>query len=625
MEAGAQRIESLVERLLDHVRQHEPVEATRLGLTGRDDDLPDLSLPALEARTRSLADLEAAVVLEIGALPGAGLGGGASAGSNRGPVQDGVRGHLGATREAAGDLELLRDAVRWRRIELEDRPALALDPAVALGLTAGGVLDLLRDELGGEDPDERRRRTASAIRRARRIPELLEQAGRLLTGVSAPAFELFEERVPAAIALVRDVLPARAEAAGLEVDAARDAGEYAAEGFEAFAALVDELVDERRLDWRVGPTHLDRALRHSVGTTMDAQSIEDQARTTLQETRAEMVEIASAGWHHRFPGVARPDDDDAVLRAVFDDVASSAVAPQQLIPEARRALDEARAFAVAWGVVDIPPEDGLRLVPMGETERGVAVAFLRRSPPLGPERPSAYHLSPVPDTWEASRARSFLREYHPAMLRSLAIHEAYPGHFVQLAHAARHPRSVRRLIGRSVFAEGWSVLMEELIVGAGFGDEGTSRVAREDLVLTQRKMKLRSAANALLDLGMHAASMTDADALAMLTGAALQEPVEATAKLRRAKLTCAQLSSYYAGYAELDGLRRAERATAGPAFDLGTFLRRILSHGTPTVTIVAEALADGAPVRRPFAPARPDPGPRPVPVPSQAAAAAQGR
>ena len=583
MERVARRVEALTQRLLDHVRDHEPVEATRIGLDGRDDDLPDLSFPALEARGRSLGDLEAAVVLELGALPA-------------------VR--TGEARELAGDLTLLLDAVRWRRVELEERPVLALDPTVALGIATAGVLDLLDAAATSGDTEERRRLVASAVRRARRVPTLLEQAGRLLTGVSAPAFELLEQRVPAAIALLRDRLPARAAAVGLEVDGARDAGEYATEGVEAFAALADELVDDRRLDWRVGPTHVDRALRLAVGTTMDAQTIEDRARTTLAETRAEMVAIAAAGWERRFPGVPRPGDDDALLRAVLDDVARTAVAPALLLHEARLAVDEVRAFLAdgpGAGLVDLPPADVLRVEEMGPDDRGVAVAMLRRPPPLRTGLPSRYLLSPVPEDWDGPRTRSFLREYHPAALRSLAVHEGYPGHFVQLAHAAEHPRTVRRLLTRPVFAEGWAVLVEEVMIEAGFGEDGTSRVAREDLVLTQRKMQLRSAANALLDLGLHAASMTDEDAMALLTGAALQERAEAEGKLRRAKLTSVQLSSYYAGYEELAALRRAERAREGAASDVGTFLRRLLSHGTPTVAIVAEALADGAPERRPFA------------------------
>jgi len=597
MQATSQRIEALTERLVDHVRDHEPVEATRLGLSDRDADLPDLSLTALEARTRSLSDLETAIVLELGAL---------RSGTTNGVGSDERE---QAVREAAGDLRLLHDEVRWRRITIEERPALALDPAVALGLATGGVLDLLRDPGHGDaDGSDRRRRTADAVRRARRVPAMLEQAGRLLTGVSAPAFALLEERMPGAIALMRDRLPAHAAAAGIEVDAARDAGEYAAEGLEAFAALVDELVDDRRVDWRVGPTHVDLALRLAVGTTMDAQSIEDRARTTLNETRAEMVEIAASGWERRFPGTRRPDSDDVLLRAVLDDVAESAVSGAQLISEARRAVVETREFVHGWGLIDLPPEGALRVEEMPEELRVFAVALLRRPPPLRPDLPSVYHLATPAPGGDAAAERSFLREYHPAMLRSLAVHEAYPGHFVQLAHAARHPRLVRRLLARPVFSEGWAVLMEEVVIEAGFGEDGTSRVPREDLVLTQRKMKLRTAANALLDLGLHAASMTDGDATALLTGAALQEPAEAEGKLRRAKLSSVQLSSYFAGYAELDALRRTEQQRVGTGFDLGGFLRRTLSHGTPTVAIVAEALTADTPERRPFAPVEADQG-----------------
>jgi hypothetical protein len=590
MEAIARRVGALTERLVDHVRDHEPIEATRIGVDGRDADLPDLSLEALEARGRSLADIENAVQLELGALGGVRDADGRDAGRS------------GEAREIEGDLRLLLDAVRWRRVELEERPALAIDPAVALGYATGGILDLLRDDRGLADSmEDRRARVEAAVQRARRVPAMLEQAGRLLTGVSAPSFSLIEERLPGALALMRDRLPAHAEAVGLEVDAARDAGEYAMEGLEAFAALVHELVDDRRIDWRVGPTHVDRALRLAVGTTMSAQTLEDRARTTLNETRAEMVEIASAGWERRFPGVARPDDDDALLRTVLDAVADTAVPRGRLLAEARLAVDEARAFLEGWGLVDLPPEEDLRVEAMGVEERGVAVAMLRRPPPLRHGLPSTYLLSPVPDAWDEERTRSFLREYHPAMLRSLAVHEAYPGHFLQLAHAAQHPRLVRRLLGRPVFSEGWAVLMEEVVIEAGFGEDGTSQVARDDLVLTQRKMKLRSAANALLDLGLHAASMTDTDAMRLLQGAALQERAEAEGKLRRAKLTSVQLSSYYAGFAELKALRRREEVREGTAFDLGAFLRRLLSHGTPTVGIVADALADDAPEQRPFA------------------------
>jgi hypothetical protein len=573
----AEVVAGLVQRLLDQVRDHDPIEATRLGMIGREADLPDLSIEALTARSRGLADVEVAVAF---ALVGAAS-----------PADE--------DREAVRDLHLLHDAVRWRRIELDDRPRLAFDPLVAMDAVAS-VGELLRD--ARMPHDERVRCARAAIERTSRVAGFLEDAGRVLAGVSAPGFEVAMQRLPGLLTLVRDVLPREIAALGLEaeVGGAREAGASAAEGLEAFAALLDELVDDRRVDWRVGPVHHELALRHAVGTVMDAQSIEDRARTRLTEVRAELAELASASWGRRFPGERRPSDDDELVRRVLDHVADSAVEPGHLLAEAGEALDEARAFTASWGLVDLPAAEGLRLEPMPPEQQGVAVAFITRPPPLRPELGSTYNLSPVPTSWDPERTRSFLREYHPAQLRLLALHEGYPGHFVQLSHAARHPRLARRVLTRPVFAEGWAVLMERVSLEAGFGSDGTSSAAREDLVLTQRKLELRVAANALLDLGMHAAAMTDADAMTLLTGAALQQRAEAEGKLQRAKVTCGQLTSYFAGAEELTALLRRERAT--PGFELGGFLRRVLSHGTPTVAIVADALADGTPAHRPFAP-----------------------
>ena len=562
----------LVARWVDHLREHEPVEASRLGLPDRDEDLPDLSAAGLDARARSLSALAAAVDLALAAVP---------------------VGATGPALAAAGDLRLLADTLAWRRAELEDRPRHALDPLPALETVAAGVHALLRTD--GVDAAEQRRRVRAAVRRARRVPRFLECAGAALTGVSAPAYEVAAGRVAGLVGLVRDALPRRAAALGLDVDGARDAGEYAAEGLEAFAALVDELVDDRRLDWRVGPVHHGRALRLAVGAATPAGELEDRARTVLAETRAEMAELVAATWTRRRPGVPRPEGEDALLRAALDGVAAAAVPAHRLVREARVAVDEARAFCAAWGALPVPAADTLRVEVMPAELRGVAVAFLTGPEPFRAGSGGTYHLAPVPDDWDEPRRRSFLREYHPAQLRSLAVHEAYPGHHLQLMRQAAHPRLARRLLGRPAFVEGWAVRMEREVLDAGFGRDGTSAVPREDLELIQLRMQLRVAANALLDLGLHAASMTDADALSLLTGAALQEGAEARGKLLRAKVTSGQLSSYFAGADELAALGRSERGRLGAAFDPEAHLRAVLEHGAPTVPVLAAELADAVP------------------------------
>ncbi|MFA9444380.1 DUF885 domain-containing protein [Egicoccus sp. AB-alg6-2] len=571
------RAGDLVGRYLDHVRDHAPVEATRLGIRDRDSELPDLGVAALAQRSRDLAVLAAEVRVAVADVP----------------VDAG-----GDVREARGDLRLLADELEYRQFLHDVRPRYVLDPLAALETVSAGIHEHLRRV--DLPVTEQRRRLGAAVSRARRVPVLIEQAGTLLRSSPAPHLDVALQRLPGLIKLVRDELPRRAEQVGGDVTHARDAGEVAAEGLEAYAALLDEMHDEPPAPWRLGPEQHEVTLRAALGTAMPPQEIERRARQWLEEICAELSELASASWERRFPGERRPADVDERIRRVLGQVADRSVHRRDLVPEARRAVDEARAFALASGLTDVPPADRLTVAEVPEYLRGIAVAFITQAPPLEPDTGCTYYLSPVPETWDDDLAESFLREYNPAQLRSLAIHEGYPGHFVQLEHASQHPRVARRLLGRPAFAEGWAVYIEREAVAAGFGDGDTSAVDGEDYRLTQRKLELRIASNALLDVGLHAGDLTDAAALELLTDTAFQERAEAEGKLVRAKVTSGQLCSYFVGGEELGDLRREFEAAATGTFDVRAFHQGVLSHGTPTVDVVREALRDGAPPRRPF-------------------------
>lgn len=585
--------ETLLLRYLDHLEEHEPVEATRLGLSSRDGDLPDLSPTALAARSRDLAVLAGEVEQRRGELDTL-LPPSADDGRGRSEDAEGA-----ALREARGDLQLLADELEFRRFRLDVRPRFVLDPLAALETIAAGIHELLRRQ---DLPVEARRlRVDAATRRARRIPVLLEQAGTLLASSAEPNLDVALQRLPGLIALVEEELPARAASVGAGIAAARDAGEVAAEGLEAFGALLDELSEEPAAPWRLGPAEHAVTLRAALGTTMNPAQVEDRARTWLDTVGEEMVELASESWERRFPGERRPDDTGELVRRTLGAVAATAVPRTELVAEARRAVDEARAFALATGLTDVPPAERLTVTEVPSYLRGIAVAFITQAPALDTTAGCTYYLSPVPDSWTDEQAGSFLREYNPAQLRSLAIHEGYPGHFVQLEHASQHPRLARRLLTRPVFAEGWAVHIEREVLAAGFGDEGTSAVTGDDYRVTQRKLELRIATNALLDVGLHAGELTDDDAMRLLTCTAFQEPAEARGKLVRAKVTSGQLCSYFVGGEELTDLHAEVRAREGASFDVRSFHARVLSHGTPTTALVAEALRAGAPARRPFA------------------------
>jgi uncharacterized protein (DUF885 family) len=570
------RARRLVDRLLDHVREHEPVELTRLGASDRDRELPDLAPRALAARSRDLAVLASEVEQALA------------------EVEDDV---VGEAREARDDLRLLADEVAQRRVRLDVRPRFVTDPLAALDTISASLHELLRR---ADLPyDERCRRLEAATARARRVPHLLEQAGTLLASAPRPHLDAALRRLPAIVALVRDELPRRAEALARDVSPARDAGEVAAEGLEAYAALLTELGEELPGSWRLGPEDHAQVRRLALGTTMDVDEIERRARAWLSRIRAEMGELTARGWARRFPGEPVPADEAERIRRFLSSIADRAVDREQLVPEARRAVAEAREFAVRSGLTDVPPADRLSVTEVPPYLQGIAVAFMTPAPPLDPRAGCTYYLSPVPAGWDEQEAASFLREYSPAQLRSLAIHEGYPGHFVQLEHASRHPRLARRLLTRPVFAEGWAVYIEREVLAAGFGQEGSS-VSHEDYRLTQRKLELRLASNALLDVRLHADGLGDDAAVELLTREAFQEPAEARGQVTRAKISPGQLCTYFIGGEEMADLRAEVAGREGDAFDARRFHQRVLSHGTPTVEVVRAALADDAPSHRPF-------------------------
>jgi uncharacterized protein (DUF885 family) len=253
------------------------------------------------------------------------------------------------------------------------------------------------------------------------------------------------------------------------------------------------------------------------------------------------------------------------------------------VPLAKQTLDEATDFVGVHDLVSLV-DDPCMIQEMPEFARGVAVAYCDPPGPLETaDVPTFYCIAPTPADWSAQRVESFYREYNDHMIRNLTVHEAMPGHFLQLAHARRFRGTTRvRALGYSgPFVEGWAAYTEEMMAGYGFGGLPVR--------LQQLKMQLRLTINALLDQLVHCEDLSEADAMALMMERGFQEEGEAAGKWRRALLTSTQLSTYFVGYTEV-----AEIAGQLPA---GVTVRAwhdaMLAHGSPPPrhlrTLLAEA------------------------------------
>src|SRR6185436_8645440 len=180
-----------------------------------------------------------------------------------------------------------------------------------------------------------------------------------------------------------------------------------------------------------------------------------------------------------------PEQRGAFVRRVLDHLAKQTPTSQSILPDSRAWLEKATSFVRTKDLVRVPDEP-LKVVEMPEYRRGVAVAYCDSSGPLEPKPETLFAISPPPSDWPPARVQSFFREYNESMLADLTIHEAMPGHYLQIMHSNTYPSKLRAVLGSGPFVEGWAVYTEWLMASKGFGGAKVK--------LQQQKMILRTTA-----------------------------------------------------------------------------------------------------------------------------------
>jgi uncharacterized protein (DUF885 family) len=326
---------------------------------------------------------------------------------------------------------------------------------------------------------------------------------------------------------------------------------------------------------RIGAERFGRKLSLTLNAAADADAILARAHTDLDRVSEEIAELAA-----QIAGPGQPGQ----VRQVLDRLAQDVPDDTNILEFCRDALTAQTAFVTEHHLLSVY-DDPVELIVMPEIDRGVAVAYCDSPGPLEPTpQPTFIAVAPAPADWPPERVASFYREYNRHMVHNLMVHEAMPGHYLQLQHSRRFAGSdtaIRAALRSGSFTEGWAVYTEELMASHGYPGEGDPRAVR----MQQLKMQLRTIINAILDARVHAHGMTEAEAMALMTGRGYQEEGEAAGKWRRALITSAQLSTYYVGYTEISDLARELRA-ADPGQPEQEIHDRMLAHGSPPVRLL---------------------------------------
>jgi uncharacterized protein (DUF885 family) len=235
-------------------------------------------------------------------------------------------------------------------------------------------------------------------------------------------------------------------------------------------------------------------------------------------------------------------------------------------------------------LVTFPPGETIEVVPTPAFARPVIpyAAYLTPAP-FETEQKGLFWATPPDSSLSKKEQAEVLADHSKPSLAITALHEAYPGHHLQLAIANRLDRRLRFLYTTSVMAEGWALYCEEMMYEQGFYKSPASR-------LLQLKDLLWRACRVTLDVSLHTGAMTFEEAVDFLvTKAKLQRP-NAAAEVRRYCATPTQPQSYVVGKLLILELLDDYKAARGDGFKLKTFHDELLSHGTIPVDLIRKEM-----------------------------------
>jgi uncharacterized protein (DUF885 family) len=418
-------------------------------------------------------------------------------------------------------------------------------------------------------------RMRAMIQRLQALPAVLEAAQRQLKRPPAMHTQTAIQQNKGGIALLESTLPGFAEKLPAPLRdslyAARDSAVSALRAYGRW--LHADLLQRSTGEFRLGRDRYARKFALQLDTDMAPEQLLAEAERLLAECTDEMDRTATSLFPALFPGAPLPERSDDRIRRVLDRLAEDHPDDSTIVGQAEADLVEARDFVRTHDLVTVPDEP-LEIIVMPEFQRGVAVAYCDSPGALERDGKTFFAIAPTPEHWTHARRLSFYREYNRHMLKNLVVHEAMPGHFLQLvtANRAEAPTLLRSVFPSGVFAEGWATYCEQLMADAGFGGQ--------EMKMQQLKMYLRLLINAILDQRVHAGGITEREAMQLMMERGFQEEGEAAGKWRRACLTSVQLSTYFYGNLRMRELRQRAEAEAGSSFSLRGFHDTVLSYGT---------------------------------------------
>jgi uncharacterized protein (DUF885 family) len=531
--AGAQ---SLTDRFFDeYYFPFNPTSATSAGIHKYDGQLEDYSKAGVDARVAKLKQFEA----EFAKLP------------------------------PDPDRDLVLSTIRAGLLEYQTVRSWERNPDIYSSGITGSAFNIMSRTFA---PPEVRLR--SLIERERKMPAVLAAARvnlknppKIYTEIAiqqAPGIiSFFEKDVPLAFKGVTD------QKLLAEFRAANDAVIKALGDYQNY--LKTDVLPRSNGDFRMGAVTYSKKLLY-----------EEMVDIPLDR----LLEIGYADLHRnqqRYRETALLIDKTKTPQQILAEAVKDHPAPDQLLQTFRNTLGGLRDFITSRHLVTIP---SLVLPILEETPpfmRATTFASMDTPGPYETVAKEAFFNVTIPEkSWAPERTESFMGQFNYGTILSTAIHEAYPGHYVQFLWMPRIQSRVRKLLGASSNAEGWAHYCEQMMLDEGYSKDPKMRLGQlQDALLRDARY--------IVGIEMHTGKRTFDQAIDFFVKDGYQPHEVGVVETKRGTADATYLY-YTLGKLQILKLREDYKKMRGSQFSLEEFHDRFLQQGFPPIKIVRKAM-----------------------------------
>ncbi|TAM83074.1 MAG: DUF885 domain-containing protein [Acidobacteria bacterium] len=552
--ASDQAFEKFVDEYFDGFFQFNPARATSAGIHKYDGELPAYSQTDIQ---NEIARNQRAL-RELARIPSDGL-----------------------SQNNLLDATVLASLINGRLLDLADIRMWAKDPGFYNAQAATALYTLVERDFAPLDD-----RLKSLIVRERRVPEILNNARANVVGPPAVYTRVAIEQAQAQLDFLQNVLPhavAGAESPALKTEFEK-VNQNAVSAYQQFLKYLQTgLTLQSQGNFALGAEIFRKKLLYD-------EMVDIPVKDLLKIGYKEMRRVQSL-----FKQAANIIDPTKTPLQVLQSIKQTAPAADQVIGNTQTVLDSLRQFLLSHEIVTVPAAPIPQVMGSPPFMRGLTFASMDTPGPFEDHSIQSFFYVTLPNpAWDEERKQQLLRFFNPFSTRVVAIHEVYPGHYVQFLWLKQAPTKARKLgstmNGMSTSVEGWAHYCEEMMLEEGYGE------GDPNLLLVQLQAALMRVCRYLAGIQLHTQGMTIEQASNLFQQEAYMETANAEREAMRGTFDPTYLA-YTLGKLEIMKLREDYKKKLGDNFNLKAFHDQFLSYGIVPVKLVREQiLQDRTPV-----------------------------